>query len=156
MIIKLAATILIATLCNITSAHAESSPEQPPSSDQNSVSITIYRARGFVGSLVSYPVTINGVRVAKLKPGMYTSVSVDPGVYTVCVFGTRFCVDPKTLVAGASYFVRNSTGSDGGAFYAALDVAEHDEAVTEFADFKFKEPLQPFIAHRFSNEIQAP
>jgi hypothetical protein len=88
-----------------TSAQAE----QPPVGSDARATLVFYRTPGWVGSAVRHVVMVNGQRAAKLRSKSYTTLSLAPGRYTVCIFGDELCVEPFEVVAGETYYIRDTS-----------------------------------------------
>lgn len=113
----------------------------PAAGTPETASITIYRAKTFVGSLVGHKVTVNGAFASKLKPGTYTVVDVPAGSYTVCIFGGRLCADPIAAEAGKTYFIvdtsdARNTGGGGHEFSIYLHPIGEADVPEEFSGYK--------------------
>jgi hypothetical protein len=88
-----------------TSAQAE----QAPVGSDARATLVFYRTPGWVGSAIRHVVMVNGQRAAKLRSKSYTTLSLAPGRYTVCIFGDELCVEPFEVVAGETYYIRDTS-----------------------------------------------
>jgi hypothetical protein len=93
------ASMLLATP-NPIPAPAAQVPAQPTTGQ-----ITIFRTKGWVGSLVGHVFTVDGQRLAKLRPGNVITVELPAGTYTVCTMGKELCVEGIELAAGTTHYI---------------------------------------------------
>ena len=136
--------LLFAASLACLGAHASNQAPLPTSGAQETASITIYRAKTFVGSLVGHKVTVNGAFAGKLRPGTYTVVDVPAGNHTVCIFGGRLCAEPIAAEPGKSYFIVDTSdatnkGGGGHEFSIYLVQVAKADVPEEFSGYKLVE-----------------
>ena len=107
MAIKLL-TAAFASFLIVSYAHAQEPAKPEPASR---ATIVVYRTPGFIGVLVTHVPRVNGIKAARLKTKTYTTLSVSPGEVTVCIFGDVLCLQPFQVVAGTTYYIRDTADS---------------------------------------------
>ena len=143
MMLRLAS--LVSAFCLTTSAQAE----QPPAGSDARATLVFYRTPGWVGSAIRHVVMINGERAAKLRSKSYTTLSLKPGRYTVCIFGDELCVAPFEVIAGETYYIRDTSdasyaGSGNHVFSIYLSQVDSKTGRTQSAGLKRVEPEAAF------------
>jgi hypothetical protein len=123
--------------------------EQAPMGSETRATLVFYRTPGWVGAAVRHVVMVNGQRAAKLRSKSYTTLSLKPGRYTVCIFGDELCVAPFEVVAGETYYIRDTSdasyaGSGNHAFSIYLSQVDANTGRTQSAGLKRVEPEAAF------------
>lgn len=144
----MSSTCLAALLAALVSLPAAAeTPQAEEASPKGQV--VFYRTPGWVGSAVSHVVMVNGKRAAKLRSKHYTTLSLTPGEYTLCIFGDHLCLDTFEVKAGETYYIRDTSdhayaGSGTHEFSIYLHHVDAAEGQQQAAGLKWVEPEADF------------